>query len=222
MHPDQADSSTDECALSVALRGVWRHFGERTVLRDLSCACSEGQTLVITGQNGSGKSTVLKLIAGLLAPSAGEVSVKVDGARQSLTMRRRHIAYVSPDLSLYNELTGAENMHFFARLKGVRLDDADLKDCLHAVGLKGRGRDVVGDYSTGMRQRLKYAVALLGRPPIAVWDEPTTNLDSAGIEITRRLLQEQVRRVRGGLAILATNNAHEEAWGDLALQLSPP
>lgn len=137
-----------------------------------------GEIGVIMGANGAGKSTLLKIIAGLLPPTSGTAQVTVDGIELDAMQRRQVLGYVAPDLTLYRELTGVENLEFFARVRGIRLERSRLKTLLELVGLKGRGRDLVGAYSSGMRQRLKYAFALwasrlfccsTSRPPIWTW-----------------------------------------------------
>jgi heme exporter protein A len=204
---------------SVLLRDVTRRFGRRTVFSAVSGEAHAGQSLVISGANGSGKSTLVKIIAGLLGPSGGEVDVRIGGKELDPVQRRRHIGYVAPDLALYAELTGAENLQFFGRLRGIHLTRDDLIALLTRVGLRGRGRDYVGDYSSGMRQRLKYAVALLHNPALLLLDEPTANLDAEGAAIVKSIVDEQKRQ---GLVLIATNEAHEVAWGDAVVRLTVP
>jgi heme exporter protein A len=195
---------------------VSRRFGRRVVFKDISGEVSAGESLVITGPNGSGKSTLLRIITGLLAPTSGAVEFYVDGSPQDSLSRRPYVGYVAPDLTLYGELTGAENLLFFGRLKGLKLTRDDLIASLEQVGLKGRGRDYVRDYSSGMRQRLKYAFALLGNPPVLLLDEPTANLDAAGAEIVQRVIEQQKR---SGLVVIGTNEVREVSWGDRLIRL---
>src|SRR5262245_1475717 len=105
----------------LALEAVTRHFGRRVVFENLNAAVGVGETLVVAGANGSGKSTLLKIIAGLLSPSAGEVRWTLDGKLLDPDARRRALGYVAPDLTLYAELTGVENLLFFGRLRGLAL-----------------------------------------------------------------------------------------------------
>jgi len=209
-----------ESSVSVALEGISHRFGSRSVLVDISLIVCAGQVGVVMGANGSGKSTLLKIAAGLLRPESGKVAFTLESKPVEPMLHRRCIGYVSPDLRLYHELTGVENLEFFGRLRGLRLNNDGLRDILDRVGLLGRGRELVGNYSSGMRQRLKYAYALLGSPPILLLDEPTANLDTEGVAMVERVIAGQRSRSGGGLAIIATNEPREEAWGDMSVRLN--
>jgi heme exporter protein A len=187
------------------------------VFQDLSASLSTGQTLVLAGANGSGKSTLVKIIAGLLPPTTGSADITLHERSLDSIERRTHIGYVSPDLTLYGELTGVENLRFFAHLRGMELSRDDLAALLDKVGLLGRGRDLVSNYSSGMRQRLKYAFALLHQPAILLLDEPTANLDIAGAGIVERIVSDQKAR---GLVVVATNEPREMEWADITLNLN--
>ena len=205
--------------ISIRLENVEHHFGLRRVFQGVSMQVQTGEIGVIMGANGAGKSTLLKIIAGLLPPTSGTAQVTVDGIELDAMQRRQVLGYVAPDLTLYRELTGVENLEFFARVRGIRLERSRLKTLLELVGLKGRGRDLVGAYSSGMRQRLKYAFALLGQPPILLLDEPTANLDVDGVAIVEQIIQTQRTRPGGGLVIVATNEPREEQWGMVSVRL---
>lgn len=217
--PNAGMNSSTQPALSIRLDHVGHQFGTRRILRGITVDVASGQILTVTGPNGSGKSTLLKIVAGLLAPSEGTVTVTVDGQDRSPTERRRFLGYVSPDLTLYRELTAAENLQFFAELRGITLTRDDLIARLTQVGLRGRGRDLVGTYSSGMRQRLKYAFALLAQPPILLLDEPTANLDVSGMAIVEEIVAAQRSRPGGGLTIVATNEPRELEWGDMTVRV---
>ena len=180
-------------------------YGRRLLFSDITAEVAPGRCLVVAGANGSGKSTLLKIIAGLLRPETGRV--EFNGAR----------GYAAPDVQLYGELTGDENLAFFARLRG--LSGSGHAGLLKQVGLPpARGRDLVGAYSSGMRQRLKLAVSLLGEPPLLIWDEPTATLDSAGRALANTILAQG--RESGRITVVATNDAAEaERWGDLSLTI---
>lgn len=187
------------------LRGLGMAYGRRTLFSGVDAMVGGGQCLVVTGANGAGKSTLLKIVAGLLRPEMG--SVAFSGV----------FGYAAPDVHLYGELTGSENLDFFARLRGVSAAEND--SLLVEVGLpRSRGRDFVAAYSSGMRQRLKIAVSLLGAPPLLLWDEPTATLDEAGKACADAILAKH--RAGGGLAVVATNDSSEvERWADLRLAI---
>jgi len=202
--------------ISLSIENLSQRFAARQVFSGISARAESGETLVIAGPNGSGKSTLLKIIAGLLPPSGGRASVSSGGENLDSAERRRLIGYVSPDLSLYSELSGAENLLFFGRLRGLNLAREDLIRLLDRVGLKGRGRDFVGSYSAGMKQRLKFAFALMHEPPLLLLDEPTANLDSQGAAVVRSIVADQ-RKI--GIAVIATNDEAEVKWGDRVVKL---
>ncbi len=190
---------------TLRLHGISMAYGRRALFSEVSTEVAPGRCLVVSGANGSGKSTLLKIIAGLLRPEAGQV--EFDGP----------CGYAAPDVQLYGELTGAENLAFFARLRGAAGSDSG--ELLRQVGLPpARGRDFVSAYSSGMRQRLKLAVSLLGDPPLLIWDEPTATLDSAGRELADALLMKS--RAAGRIVVAATNDpAEARRWGDLSLTI---
>lgn len=189
-------------------------YGPRLLFDGLSASVKPGETLVVTGANGAGKSTLLKIIAGLARPDAGTVQF-VGGQSGGAQQNRLQFGYASPDVTMYGELSGLENIDFFARLR--RLPAGQGTELLAQVGLSAsRGKDLAGAYSSGMRQRLKLAISLLGAPPLLVWDEPTLALDERGAARVGQILD--AHRARGGLAVVATNDAGEAGrWGDKTL-----
>jgi heme exporter protein A len=195
--------------ISIQAIDLRKSFGTRRVLKDVSFSVQGGEILVIRGPNGVGKSTLVKIVAGLMRPSRGEV--KRNPAPLSA------IGYATPDLHLAPELTGAEHLHFFATLKGCPMSKDGYEAALDRVGLAGRGGDPVSAYSSGMKQRLKLAFATLGEPSILILDEPNLALDTDGVEMTRELILAQ--KARGGLVLLATNDPHEATLGTKELCL---
>jgi heme exporter protein A len=204
--------------LTLQVEGVGKRFGRRTIFRDLQTHVSAGEVLVVTGPNGSGKSTFLGILAGLVRPSRGTVRWR-DGERElGREFRRRSLGWVAPDLMLYAELTARENLHFFARVRGLDSTPGEQKALLERVGLGRRADDIVGEFSSGMRQRLKYAFALLGSPRVLLLDEPTANLDVDGVVMVDGVIRDQRER---GLLVLATNEPRETEYGDRCLRLDP-
>lgn len=195
----------------LSLAGVSKRFGRRRVFEGVNAEVGRGEVLVVIGPNGAGKSTLLLLIAGLLRPTRGQVVVSVDGKALPYENRRQWLGMVAPDLTLYQELTALENLRFFERVRGRVPREADLEALLVRVGLEGRGQDRVGTYSSGMRQRLKYAFAMAHAPKVLLLDEPTANLDASGVSMVEEVIAEQRRR---GVLVLATNAPEEARHGD--------
>ncbi|MCB0276224.1 MAG: ABC transporter ATP-binding protein [Calditrichaeota bacterium] len=170
-----------------------------------------GQSLVITGDNGSGKTTLVRLLCNLLTPTAGTISYRNGkGALEGEDLRGR-IGLVGPYLQLYRDLSAIENLAFLARGRGEKPDAQKIRELLEKVGLKGRGKDPLKTYSSGMLQRAKYAAAILHNPDLLILDEPTANLDEAGKEMVLAVVNEQ--RKKGSL-VVATNEAEERTWGE--------
>ena len=198
------------------LQQLSKRYGRLRVFRGIEAAVEDGQVLVVAGRNGSGKSTLLRIIAGLTRPTSGQVRFREGGRILSPEERRQRTGLVAVDVALYGELTAWENLSFFARVRGVPVTPAETKRLLEQVGLTGRGADLVQTYSSGMRQRLKYACAMLHCPPFLLLDEPGSNLDEAGRAMVEALIARQREQ---GLLVLATNDPHEVTYGDVVLRL---
>lgn len=199
---------------SIILENIGKAYGTRRVLSGVSRTVISGKCLGIVGANGSGKSTLLKIVAGLLRPSRGVVSLHHNGSSATESCRRRElVGYCAPDLALYPELSGAENLKFFAEARGAAITDREIERRLGSVGLSGRGKDMVSVYSSGMKQRLRLAFALRdGLVPFLLLDEPSLALDSGGVTLVEDAILRQ--KDRGGVILLATNDARELAWTD--------
>ena len=189
----------------LAFENVRRRFGRLAVLQGISGSVAPGEALLVTGPNGSGKSTLLRCLAGILAPDAGRIDYREGERDLDMAERRLRVGYVAPDLAFYSELTVAENLRFFARLRRVGPERGF--EVLDRLGLPTDR--MVGALSSGMRQRLRWGWALLHRPRLLLLDEPFQNLDAPGEEATRALLAEHLRETPGGLAVIANPSALE-------------
>ena len=187
----------DDSRDALSFEGIRRSFGRLRVLRGVSGRVSSGELLLVSGPNGCGKSTLLRCLAGLMAPQQGTIECRVDGRSLDVEERRQSIGFLSPDLELYPELTTLENLEFFARLRGV--DPGRGARLLDELGLP-HDRDA-GALSSGMRQRLRWAWAILHEPRILLLDEPLQNLDEPGRNDVRRMLTEHLET---GLAVVAS------------------
>jgi heme exporter protein A len=171
---------------AIELRGLYRHFGERTVLRDLSLQVPAGSTLAVLGRNGAGKSTLLRILATLLRPHAGEVLVLGEALpRRGFAVRGR-VGLLAHDPLLYRDLSGRENLSYHARLFGVGL--GRVEELLDAVGMRERADEPVRQLSRGMVQRVAVCRAVLHGPSVLLLDEPLANLDPAATELVAPLI----------------------------------
>jgi heme exporter protein A len=191
---------------------VGHRFGRLVLFRKLSFTLDGGQSVAITGSNGSGKSTLLRILAGVLTPRAGQVTLTVDGKVVPKEERPLRTGLVAPYFNVYDGLSAHENMAFLAEARQLPDAASRIEAALDQVGLAGRTDDLVGTYSSGMKQRVKYAAALLADPPLLLLDEPSANLDEAGLAMVDRVMAHQ--RSTEGLLVVATNVAEEAARCD--------
>lgn len=171
----------------IATTGLCKHYGKIPRVKDLDLAVPEGAVYGFLGPNGAGKSTTLKMILGLVRPTAGKISVfgKEMNARNRLEILRNAGSLIESP-SYYGHLTGEENLRIFQTLRG--LPAAEIGRVLGIVRLEKQKGKLVNQYSLGMKQRLGLACALLGSPKLLILDEPTNGLDPAGIQEMRALI----------------------------------
>lgn len=205
MNADKDNKSTDGAAPVVVLKDAGRSFGRRVVLSGLNLTVSEGELVGIVGPNGGGKSTLLLLMAGLLRPTVGSVIVcGIEAYEMSLTSAG-HVGLVTARPGLYPLLTGRENLQHFGGLFGLAPQEVDAKaePLCKALELTTGFDDRVARWSTGMQQKLSLVRALLLRPKLLLFDEPTANLDPIASTV---LYNEVRRRADDGLAcVLVTH-----------------
>ncbi len=202
-------------AITLAARNVRKLFNWRMIFRDITFEVAGGKTLLITGRNGSGKSTLVKIISGVLTPTSGAVSITREG-RSKEESRSDLVGLVSPYLQMYDEFSARENVEFALAIRGRKPEDSWVDDLLSRVGLFERRHDAVRTYSSGMKQRVKYAFALAHRPPVLLLDEPMSNLDTAGISIVREIMSAQRNE---GILVVATNDLTDIDHYDLRVDL---
>jgi ABC-2 type transport system ATP-binding protein len=200
-------TAPESCA---SLTGVTHRFGETIALRELTLAVYPGEVFALLGHNGAGKTTTVRILNGLLSPSAGEVRVfgrspTTDGA----TVRRR-TAVLTESFTLDERLTARETLFFAAEIYGVPSGEVGgrVGELLATFDLAGRGDDRVATFSKGMKQRLSLGRALVHRPDLVFLDEPSAGLDPVATRelhaIVRRLSREEGRTI-----ILCTHNLAE-------------
>ena len=203
--------------IQLTTTGLGQQFGRLVLFREMEVTLHGGTSVAVTGANGSGKSTLLRILLGLLTPTVGEVTLRLDDAPVERADRARQMGLVAPYLGVYDALTARENLAFLAQARRVPDPDQRIAAVLDRVGLAARADDLVDTYSSGMRQRVKVAAALLHRPPVLLLDEPSTNLDAPGREMVQAVQDEHLRR--GGLLIVATNRASETEQRDRVIDI---
>jgi len=214
MTPALAHAVSAPLPVAVIAEGLGHQYAPGRGLEPVSFAVAAPAVVAITGVNGAGKSTLLRAIAGLLRPSTGSCRVEWAGKPLTHDDLRGAVGFSSPDLAFYEELTVTENLRFAAETRDGNADN--LRTSLERVGLDARRDDRVQALSSGMKQRLRLAFALLGAPPILLLDEPGSHLDDSGRAIVRDLLDHHRGR---GLAVLATNDEREWSLADTRIEL---
>ncbi|MFI5288959.1 MAG: ABC transporter ATP-binding protein [Polyangia bacterium] len=180
-----------------------RVYGHKRALSDVDLTLRAGEATALLGPNGAGKTTLVGILSTLIAPSRGEVRFG-DGELEEAEVRRA-IGVIAHDSFCYGDLTGRENVEFFARLYGVDRPRARAGALLERVGLSDEAADrAARTYSRGMMQRLAVARALVHQPRLLLADEPFTGLDRAGVERLGALLAEE--RARGALLLIVTHD----------------
>ena len=204
--------------VEIRLNDVSQMFEGREVLHQLTHSFHGGCVTAIAGANGSGKSTLLRLAARLILPTSGTVDTFLDGAPVSGAAYRSLLAMATPEMELYTRLTVRENLSFLLSARGGSCEEAYLQELLARVGLPAEVLPrMVGQLSTGMRQRVRIAVLLGVDAPIWLLDEPGLALDERG----QSLLQHEVRSAaeRGRLILWATNDRAEREAADACVEL---
>lgn len=199
--------------MQITATGLGKRFQRDWIFRGLTRLFRPGSATAVLGPNGAGKSTLLNTISGQLLPTEGELTYALGGRPVAVEDLPRYLAYAAPYLELLEELTLLELLQFHTQFKplqpGVSLDK--LIDLMY---LENSRHQLVREFSSGMKQRLKLALALYADAPLLLLDEPTTNLDATGVA----WYQEHVEATRAGRTVLLSSNvATEYAFCDEVL-----
>jgi ABC-2 type transport system ATP-binding protein len=191
------------------IRGLRKAYGDLVAVHDISFSLKAGEVVGLLGPNGAGKTTTVSMIAGLVAPDAGQVLIDGSPLAGDTDPKKQRIGLVPQDLALYDELSALSNLQFFGAL--YRLTPATLKTAidrsLTLVGLADRARDRVGTFSGGMKRRLNLAASLLHDPDILLLDEPTVGVDPQ----SRNAIFSNLETLKAeGKALLYTTHYMEE------------
>jgi len=197
--------STD---FAIDVRGVTKKFGDRTVVNDIAMQVRPGEIYGFLGPNGSGKTTFLRMLCGLLKPDGGEGScLGLDFRRESPEIKKR-VGYMTQRFSFYEDLTIEENLDFIAKLYEIPQRKAAVKKSLEFLGMIERRRQLAGTLSGGWKQRLALAACLIHEPQLLLLDEPTAGVDPKA----RRGFWEKIHQLAAsGMTALVTTHYMDEA-----------
>ena len=199
---------------AIEVRGLTRRFGDFTAVDAITFDVAEGEVFGFLGANGAGKTTVIKMLIGLISPSAGEGRVAGADVRTESEMVRRRIGYMSQRFSLYEDLTPRENISLYGGIYGLTDDEIRQRggELLDELGLQPHADDLVAALPLGWRQKLSFSVALLHRPAVVFLDEPTGGVDP----ITRRQFWELIyaAAARGTTVFVTTHYLDEAEYCD--------
>lgn len=193
---------------AIEVRDLVKRFGDRTVVDHVTMTVAEGEIVGFLGPNGSGKTTTIRIMCGLLTPDAGEGTVLGhDLLRDSLKIKRE-VGYMTQRFSFYEDLTIGENLEFVARLYQLKPAGEHVRRTLEELGLASRRDQLAGTLSGGWKQRLALAACIMHKPRLLLLDEPTAGVDPKA----RREFWDEIHRLaRDGLTVLVSTHYMDEA-----------
>ncbi len=192
----------------IETQALTKSFGPRTALDGIDLSVDQGEFVALVGPNGAGKTTLLRILATLSRPTSGTVRIAGLDLPSKGEEARRRVGFLSHRTLLYDDLTAAQNLRFYARLYDMDRDTPRMDDLLERVGLGLRRSNLVQTLSRGMKQRLAVARAVLHRPQLLLLDEPYTGLDPHAVETISDLLAELAG---AGSTILLTTHRLNDA-----------
>jgi ABC-2 type transport system ATP-binding protein len=201
-----APASAPDIAINVA--GLSKSFGGREVVHDLSMQVKRGSIYGFLGPNGSGKTTTIRMLCGLLTPDAGEGTCLGYDIRRDADKIKRRVGYMTQRFSLYQDLSVRENLEFVARLYGMPDARRAAGDMIQRIGLRGREEQLAGELSGGWKQRLALGACTLPNPQLLLLDEPTAGVDPKA----RRDFWNEIHALAAeGLTVLVSTHYMDEA-----------
>jgi ABC-2 type transport system ATP-binding protein len=194
--------------IAIDVKGLSKSFGGREVVRDLSMQVKRGEIYGFLGPNGSGKTTTIRMLCGLLTPDSGEGTCLGFDIRRDADKIKRRVGYMTQRFSLYQDLSVRENLEFVARLYGIPDPRAAARDTIARIGLTGREEQLAGELSGGWKQRLALGACTLPNPQLLLLDEPTAGVDP---KARRDFWNEIHALAAGGLTVLVSTHYMDEA-----------
>jgi len=194
--------------IAIDVRGLSKSFGNHKVVRDLSMQVKRGTIYGFLGPNGSGKTTTIRMLTGLLTPDEGEGTCLGYDIRTEADEIKRHVGYMTQRFSLYQDLSVRENLEFVARLYGIEKPAAAARTMVERLGLTGREEQLAGELSGGWKQRLALGACTLPNPQLLLLDEPTAGVDPKA----RREFWNEIHALAAlGLTVLVSTHYMDEA-----------
>jgi len=194
--------------LVIDVRGLNKHFGPKHVVRDLSLQVRRGEIYGFLGPNGSGKTTSIRMLCGLLRPDSGSGTCLGHDVIRETPAIKREVGYMTQRFSLWEDLTIRENLDFVARMYGMADRREAVDDAIGKLGLRARQQQLAGNLSGGWKQRLSLAACMLHRPLLLLLDEPTAGVDPKA----RRDFWDEIHQLAGGgITVLVSTHYMDEA-----------
>ena len=194
--------------IAIDVHGLSKSFGGREVVHDLSMQVKRGTIYGFLGPNGSGKTTTIRMLCGLLTPDSGEGTCLGYDIRRDADKIKRQVGYMTQRFSLYQDLSVRENLEFVARLYGVRDPRGTAREMIRRLGLTGREEQLAGELSGGWKQRLALGACTLPNPQLLLLDEPTAGVDPKA----RRDFWNEIHALAAkGLTVLVSTHYMDEA-----------
>ena len=192
----------------IQVNNISKHFGSLKAVDGLSFEVQAGQVFGFLGQNGSGKSTTIRMLLSLIHPTSGSIQIFGDSIASNRNKVLEEIGAIIERPDLYPYLSAKEHLQLFAKLRSKKITPSSIEDTLVKVGLQDRAKDKVHTFSLGMKQRLGIGIALLHNPSLIILDEPTNGLDPQGISDIRNLIQHLAKEE--GKTILVSSHILSE------------
>ena len=209
--------------MQVVLEGLGKRFRYEWIFRHMSLSLSAGQAYAVLGSNGIGKSTFMRVLSGQTTPSAGAVNMSYAGKNVEIEDFYKYVSYAAPYIDLLEELTLAEMIDFHQKFKTLQAG-LDTPAVIEWLGFQKSKDKQVRFFSSGMKQRLKLALAIGSTSPVLLLDEPTTNLDAQGVawyqEAIAKFGQKSSDTEGGRLVVVASNIGHDYLFCNHQLNIS--
>jgi ABC-type multidrug transport system ATPase subunit len=198
--------------IKLTLQNAGKRFNREWIFRSLDLVLNHGDSLAILGANGSGKSTIARVMSGFMIPSEGKVKLEIEGVTIEDNSYYKYLSYVAPYLDLLEEFTLTEMLNFHRKFKPI-VNNHSTAVLINRLGMEKQANKILAQFSSGMKQRVKLLLAIMTSVPLTFLDEPTVNLDIQGIDWYRNLLDDYTD---GRIIIVCSN--HQNAEHDFCAQ----